>query len=208
MSVYSRISTFLLTVTAVTVGIGAAQAQVLSPLNFGYPHPSVGSWFGRAVQLCATGDATCPKVALYMTPTITGEGIFIGNDSLTLGGAPFGPHTTAHGKWISTSGTDIIVDYVFMLPGTDATSINALRFRWQASVTSPNTMQGYVNIFFGPPIPVAWEVIAPNTYPTLPAATVPTLTPPAKFYTDPATCAGGPPACPFIFKLTVQRITQ
>src|SRR4051794_8454747 len=113
-------------------------------------HPAVGSYFGRAVQVCAPG-APCPQIALFMTPTLTGDGLFIGNDSLTLGGAPFGPHTTAHGEWIPTSKTGFVADYTFMLlptPPTPTPSISALRFRWLANVINRDTIIGFVNIYF------------------------------------------------------------
>jgi hypothetical protein len=70
-------------------------------------------------------------------------------------------------------------------------------------------MVGYVNIFFGPPIPVVWQSLTTSQFPTIPPEQVIPMTPPAKFYTDPAQCPGGPAAgCPLIFKFTVQRITQ
>ena len=171
-------------------------------------HPAIGSWFGRAVQLCAFSDTKCFKVALFMTPTLTGDGQFIGNDSLALGGPPFGPHTTAHGRWVPVSNTDIIADYVFMLPGTTAASLSAVRFRWEASTVGFDSMVGFVNIFFGPEIPIVWEDLTAPQFPSLPAETIPTLTPPAKFYKDPAFCATGPPACPLIFKFKINRVSQ
>lgn len=208
MSVCSRIFTVSLMVAVASGGASFAQAPNFFGQRFETVHPAIGSWFGRAVELCAAGDATCPKAALYMTPTITADGIFLGNDSLTLAGPPFGPHTTAHGHWIATSSSDIVVDYVFMLPGTDATTVNALRFRWEASVVSWNTMVGYVNIFFGPPMPVKWEALTSSQFPAIPPELSIPLTPPAKFYTDPAQCSGGLPVCPLIFKFTIQRVTQ
>jgi hypothetical protein len=45
-------------------------------------HPAVGSYFGRATQVCAPG-APCPQIALFMTPTLTGDGIFIGSERCT-----------------------------------------------------------------------------------------------------------------------------
>jgi hypothetical protein len=94
-----------------------------------------------------------------------------------------------------------------MLPGSTAATVNALRFRWQASVVRWDTMAGYVNIFFGPEIPVAWENISPGQFPTLPAEAAPAVTPPARFYTDPAQCGGGPPACPLVFRFTIKRVS-
>ncbi|MEQ1886236.1 MAG: hypothetical protein ABL967_14320 [Bryobacteraceae bacterium] len=172
-----------------------------------FKHPAVGSWFGKAAQACVSPtDPTCFQVALFMTPTLNDDGSFLGNDSLALGGPPFGPHTTAHGKWVATSPTDIIADYVFMLPASAASSVSVLRFRWQASVVRWDTMVGYVNIFFGPEVPMTWENITPGNFPALPNEALPALTPPAQFYTDPANCPSGPPACPLVFRFTIKRV--
>jgi hypothetical protein len=216
MKVFSGISRAACILALVAAGAGVAPAQFLLlplPTSLTVQHPAIGGWFGEAVQLCATlTDPSCSQVALFMTLNIYADGNFVGNDSLALGGPPFGPHTTAHGQWIPTSAVDIIADYTFMLPGTAASgttpaTINALRFRWNATATSDSTMTGYVNIFFGPPIPVAWQNIKPSAVPTLPSQTVPTLTPPALFYTDPAQCPGGPAAgCPLVFKFTINRV--
>ena len=205
MSFFSRISLISLIVGA---GAWLAPAQVF-PVAQVFPtqHPAVGSWFGIAVESCATGDTTCPQASLYMTPTIYADGNFIGNDNFSFGGPPFGPHSTAHGQWVPLSGDSILVDYVFMLPGADATTINALRFRWQAFVTSPTTMQGYVNIYFGPPMPVAWQSLTATQFPTIPSQQIVPLTPPTAFYTDPSLCPGGPAAgCPLMFKFSIQRV--
>lgn len=208
-SVISR-AACILAVVAGVAGIAPAQISLFPSPSLFVEHPAIGGWFGEAIQLCATTtDPSCYQVALLMTLNISSDGTFIGNDSLALGGPPFGPHTTAHGHWIPTSSTDIIADYVFMLPGTTTPpTINALRFRWQASATSYNVMTGYVNIFFGPAIPVVWQKLTPTQNPTLPAEIVPPLTPPVLFYTDPAQCPGGPPACPLVFKFTIQRVSQ
>jgi hypothetical protein len=167
-------------------------------------HPAVGSYFGRAVQVCAPG-APCPQIALFMTPTLTGDGLFIGNDSLTLGGAPFGPHTTAHGEWVPTSKTGFVADYTFMLTApTPTPSITALRFRWLANVINRDTIVGYVNIYFFPPIPVEWEPLAANQFPSFPDEGLGTITPPNGVVTDPATCTTA--GCPLVFKFTVKRV--
>jgi len=191
----------------------AAEPATAKPDNFGgvqIPLPWIGSWFGKAEQLCAT-PATCQNVSLFMTPTLTSDGLFLGNDSLALGGPPFGPHTTAHGQWIATSPTAFVADYIFMLPGTAATTtapatLTVLRFRWQAAATEFNTLQGYVNIFFGPNVPETYETLTGTQFPVIPAAADFALTPPLNFYTDPTTCSSGPPACPLIFKFTIQRV--
>src|SRR5262249_61545332 len=95
-------------------------AQTPSPVPT-QGHAAVGSYFGKAIELCATGVApsACafgnPALALMMTPTLYSDGMFIGNDSFAIGQAPFGPHTTAHGQWIATSATEFTADYTFML---------------------------------------------------------------------------------------------
>lgn len=213
MRIQSDILRAVRILAVVTAGAAIAPAQIsqFPTTSILAQHPAIGSWFGEAVQLCATlTDPSCFQVALFMTPTMTADGNFIGNDSLTLGGPPFGPHTTAHGRWIATSSTGIIADYTFMLPGTTSPpTISALRFRWEATVVSQNVMTGYVNIFFGPNIPVTWQNIKPSQSPTLPSQAIASaLTSPTLFYTDPAMCPGGPPACPLIFKFTIQRVTQ
>lgn len=169
-------------------------------------HPAVGSYFGRAVQVCAPG-APCPQIALFMTPTLTGDGLFLGNDSLTLGDAPFGPHTTAHGQWVPTSKTGFVADYTFMLPPTPPTptpTVSALRFRWLANVIDADTIVGFVNIYFFPPIPVQWESLGANQFPGLPSEASGVITSPAGVVTDPATCATL--GCPLVFKFTVKRV--
>ena len=185
---------------------GAAQ-NVNRPIDpFQPSHPVVGSWFGKAVQLCPD-PALCPQVALYMTPTLLADGQFIGNDDLTLGGAPFGPHTVAHGHWIRTSRTAIIADYVFMLPSfppTPTPTTSALRFRWQAEVTDRNTMIGYVNIYLFPPIPVNWEPLGIDQYPTIPPEAQAIVTSPTGFVKDPLTCTA--PGCPLVFKFKIHRV--
>ncbi len=202
MSTYTRIFMFGL-IAAASAGVSQAQG-LFDALG---THPWVGSWFGMAQELCANGDATCPQASLFMTPTIYADGNFIGNDDFAIGGPPFGPHTTAHGQWIATSPTSITVDYVFMLPGTAATNVTALRFRWLATLTSPTTMQGYVNIYFGPQLPLSWTALGTNNFPTLPSAMSFFLTPPTAFYSNPATCPGGPAAgCPLIFAFSIGRV--
>jgi hypothetical protein len=202
MNIYKRIFLFGL-MAAATSGLSEAQGL------YGYfgPHPWVGAWFGFAQELCATGDTTCPQASLFMTPSIFADGNFIGNDDFAIGGPPFGPHTTAHGQWVATGPDSITVDYVFMLPGTTATNVTALRFRWLATVTSPTTMQGYVNIFFGPEMPLSWTALSANQFPTIPTQQQFFLTPPTTFYNNPANCSGGPAAnCPLIFKFSIARV--
>ncbi len=87
MGIYTRIFMFGLVAAACS---GVSQAQGL--FNFAGANPWVGSWFGMARELCATGEATCPQASLFMTPSICADGNIVGNDN-------FGPHTTAHGQW-------------------------------------------------------------------------------------------------------------
>lgn len=203
MSKYARIIMF----GCIGVLAGGAQANAQGLYNYLGPAPWVGSWLGFAEQLCATGDSTCPEVSLFMTPTLIADGNFYGDDSLVLGGPPFGPHTTAHGQWIATGPRSFIADYVFMLAGTAATNITALRFRWQASMVSPTEMEGYVNIYFGPEMPLSWTNLATSQFPTLPSALQYFLTPQPNFYTDPSNCSGGPAnGCPYIFKFNIGRV--
>jgi hypothetical protein len=193
-----------LAVPCIAAGLSAAEPFFGQAVQI--PHPAIGSWFGKADQVCASA-AACQNVTLFMTPTLSQDLGFVANDSLALGGPPFGPHTTAHGRWIPTSPSAIVADYVFMLPGTAAPpTITVLRFRWQATVTDFDTMQGYVNIFFGPNLPVVWDNLTATQFPPLPNEATPALTAPINFFTDPATCASGPPACPLIFKFTVKRV--
>ena len=174
-------------------------------------HPAAGSWFGKAVQLLPSG-APGPGIALYMTPTLTEDGLFLGNDSLSLGAPPFGPHTTAHGRWAPTDRDSIVADYLFMLPGPpdDSTvpptsSIVAARFVWEADVIGRNTMVGHVNIQIGAPIPEDWESLTPDGDPvTLPEAAMDLVDAPAEFYSDPA---AAPPGV-LVFKFKIQRVQQ
>ena len=179
-------------------------------------HPAVGSYFAKSVQLCVTG-APCPQIALFMTPTIMGDGNFIGNDSLTLGGAPFGPHTTAHGQWKPISKTTFIADYTFMLPPPlppGSPDVSALRFRWLANVTDTNTIVGYVNIYLFPPIPVGWQSLAADQpgvpfsggFPDIPSAADGIVTAPTGVVIDPNACPDPSTGCPLVFKFTAKRV--
>ena len=191
--------TFLLLAAQVAVGQNHPN-PALQP-----QHPAVGSWFCKAVQLCPSGGCPGGAITLYMTPTLFADGSFNGNDSLTLAGPPFGPHTVAYGKWVRTSPTGIIADYVFMLPGPVPSTIIAPRFRWQAQVTDSNTMVGWVNIYFSFPIPLDWESLPAGQFPTIHPNAQIALTPPTTFYTDPNTCTS--PGCPVVVKFTIRRVT-
>ena len=177
-------------------------------------HPAVGSWFGRAIQVCPQGVAPSACAfglqapALFMTPTLTADGIFLGNDTFSLEGPPFGPHTTAHGSWVATSSTEFTADYVFMV-GTFppvADHFVAVRFQWRAQVIDADTAVGYVNAWFMPEIPLKWTPLAANEFPSYPAEAAAALKPPTAFIKDPTLCSTDP--CPLVFKFTIKRITQ
>ncbi|OFW18772.1 MAG: hypothetical protein A3H97_04350 [Acidobacteria bacterium RIFCSPLOWO2_02_FULL_65_29] len=175
-------------------------------------HRAVGSWFGKAVQVCLPGavPSACfngqPAVVLFMTPTLTGEGLFVADDSLTLGGAPFGPHTTAHGQWFATSAAEFTADYTFMLrpfpPVAD--SITALRARWLGQVANADTLVGWVNAYLQPAVPLAWTRLLDSEFPAFPNEAAGIVTSPRGFVRDPALCRT--PGCPLVFKFTVKRV--
>ncbi len=131
----------------------------------------------------------------------------MGNDSLTLAGAPFGPHTVAHGKWIPTSQTEFVADYVFMMNTYPpaANTMSGVRFRWSAQVISPDTLVGYVNAYFAWGFPMNWTRLSADAFPAIPTEALPLVTSPAGFFKDPSECTGQ--ACPLIFKFTVKRVT-
>ena len=174
-------------------------------------HPAVGSWFGRAVELCRSTDdpiISCngliPAFDLYMTPTLTSDGLFIGNDSLSLGGPPFAPHTTAHGEWVPNGKQAFIADYVFMLNGLGG--MTGLRFRWDAKVINATTAIGFVNIYFQPSIPPAWEPLTTNQFPTFPPLANGLVTSPAGVVHNPDDCPFNFTSCPLVFKFTIKRV--
>jgi hypothetical protein len=176
-------------------------------------HGAVGSWFGKAEQLCPAGTApsACsngsPAITLMMTPTIISDGQFLGNDSMTLGGPPFGPHTTAHGTWIATSPTEFVADYVFMLnayPPHGDGAVQALRFRWSGVVVDKSTLVGWVNVYFTAPIPQTWQPLLTNEFPAFPPEALPAVTAPTTFYKDPTQCLKA--GCPLVFKFMIKRV--
>jgi len=178
-------------------------------------HGIVGSWFGMAIEVCPSGVpiSACtgglPAIVLYMSPTLTSDGNFVADDSLTLGTPPFGPHGAAHGQWIATSSTEFVVDYTFMLntyppPSAANASVIAGRFRWAGHVVDENTAVGYVNMYLPPPLPLVWTALEPGEFPTLPDEVTPVVTSPDGFVTDPNTCRT--PGCPLVFKFTIKRV--
>lgn len=203
----------ILALVVVGIQVGAAQSKptVTAPIDFA-SHPAVGSWFGKADQVCIAGavPSACangqPAVTLYMTPTIYADGNFIGNDSLTLGTAPFGPHTTAHGAWVPTSATEFTADYVFMLPSFPPVpdTVGGVRFRWAAQVISSDTAVGYVNVYFQPPLPLTWTQLVGNEFPAFPPEANGLVTSPQGMVKDPSLCRQA--GCPLVFKFTIKRV--
>lgn len=189
-----------------------AAAQTPSPVPTA-THGAVGSYFGKAMQLCPVGTSPSgcalglPAVDLWMTPTLAADGTFLGNDSLALGGPPFGPHTTAHGQWIATSATEFQADYTFMLnpyPNPGDGTVSAVRMRWVGSVADRNTLVGWVNLYFAPPIPSTWIPLRDNEFPPLDPQAATVTTSPTGFVKDPNTCRTA--GCPLVFKFQVKRV--
>ncbi len=178
-------------------------------------HQAVGSWFGIATQVCRadTAPVACfngqPPTVLFMTPTLFADGNFNGNDSLTLAGAPFGPHTVAYGRWVPTSATDFVADYVFMMntyPPVATPTVSGARFRWLASVTDKDTMVGYVNVYFDWGIPLVWTRLTADSFPSIPNEALPLVTSPTGIFKDPGECTS-PATCPLILKFTIKRVS-
>lgn len=191
-----------------TLQVGRAQ----NPTTVG--HKAVGSWFGRAVQVCeqGVGPSVCvgsgrPAQVLLMTPTLTPDGLFIADDTLvfTL------DHLTAHGQWKALSDTEFLADYMFVLqniPGTPPGSLAGLRARWQGRVLDDNTLVGHVNAFLAAGIPVLWQRLGENEFPGFPNEALPLVTAREDFIFQPQRCANpGTPGCPLVFKFTIKRVS-
>jgi len=176
-------------------------------------HPAVGSWIGIAVQVCQAGvaPAACspagPAITLFMTPTLSSDGTFVADDTLTLQGAPFGPHTTAHGRWIPTTSTEFVADYAFMLNNYPPAqySISCLRARWLAEVIDSDEIVGYVNAYIVPNVPIGWERLSTGEFPSFPTEGLPVVTSPQNFYKEPGECQGQ--GCPLVFRFRIKRVT-
>jgi hypothetical protein len=177
-------------------------------------HGAVGSWWGKAIQICpervapSACSAAGPALALFMTPTLTADGQFLGNDSFALGAPPLGPHTTAHGQWFPTSPTEFTADYTFMLnayPPTGTTTISTVRFRWDGLVIDKSTLQGWVNMYFTPPLVPTWTSLVGNEFPAIPNEAAPIITAPTGFVKDPTLCMTA--GCPLVFKFTIKRVS-
>lgn len=199
------VSILVIAVAAHTI----AKAQIPSTRD----HRAVGSWLGKAVQVCEAGLApsVCvgagrPAEALLMTPTLTADGLFIADDSLTFGLK----HLTAHGQWRPTSATGFVADYAFVIstiPGTPAGSLAGLRARWQGQVLDDSTLVGHVNAIFTAGVPVAYQRLDDDQFPSLPAQLAPLLSAPTSFTETPLRCANpGTPGCPLVFKFTIKRL--
>ncbi len=176
-------------------------------------HPAVGAWFGKAVEDCiGDPESNCaglglPAVTIFMTPSFYEDGNFLGNDSLALASAPFGPHTTAHGQWNPTSRKGLVADIVFMLnpfPPTTIPSTGAVHIKYSATVTSPDEMVGYVNLYFAPPLELAWQQLSPGQFPTLPEAANAVLASPDEVFTAQSQCTSA--GCPLVFRFRVRRV--
>ena len=198
----------LVSIPALTVAAGDQDGGITLRAN----HPAVGAWFGKAEETCTGDPATncagleLPAITLFMTPSFYADGNFLGNDSLAVGGAPFGPHTTAHGEWVPTGRNKIAADIVFMLPAPIAASVSAVHIKYAATVTSPGTMVGYVNIYIAfPPLPLTWQSTAQGEFPNLPSTVTDLVTPPDTVYTHQSQCTA--PACPLVFKFKLLRVT-
>ena len=212
MKATTRFRTILGGLVAAGAVVGTAAAQTPSPVPTA-THRAVGSYFGKAIQLCPSGVApsACSggnrAIALYMTPTLIADGTFLGNDTLTLGSAPFGPHTVAHGQWIATSDREFSVNYTFMLnayPPQGDGAIQAISFRWAGEVVDDNTLVGYVNARFSDPILQNWTQLFDNEFPPFPGEADLVVTDPGAFVKDPSLCRGD--GCPLVFKFLVKRV--
>ncbi|HSL23736.1 MAG TPA: hypothetical protein VK886_19545 [Vicinamibacterales bacterium] len=196
-----------------TIDSAASAGQQPVPSAKDYAgHGAVGSWFGKAIQVCESGvaPAACsfgrPPVVLFMTPTLLPDGLFVADDSMTLGAAPFGPHTTAHGEWFPTSRREFTADYVFMLRSfpPEPESITAVRCRWVGQVVSADTLTGWVNVYQQPLLPLSWQRLLDDEYPTFPRQANGIVTSPTGFLKDPTRCRTA--GCPLVFKFTIKRI--
>jgi hypothetical protein len=202
-------------VAVLLVSGGAAAQTKLTTAD----HQAVGSYYGKAVQVCASGVApsACfngtPAASLLMTLSLTADGQFIGIDSTTLLSPPLGPHGEAHGSWVPTSPTEFTAEYVFLTPAypppASGVAASGVRARWQAKVIDADTVVGWVNAYFLDPVPVTWErLVLDGDFPTLPGEAAPYYAPAGDFVfvKDPSLCRTS--GCPQVFKFTVKRIRR
>lgn len=176
---------------------------------------AVGSWYGKAVQLCSPGSApsACagglPAVTMFVTATLTGEGLFVGDDSLVFANPPFSPHTAAHGQWFPTSPNQFIADYVFLSEPYPPVpnSVAGFKARWVAQVVDHSTILGWINLFITPAVPLQWQAVGPSQFPVFPPEAARILAPADPFIFDPVFCAIATGTnCPLVFKFTLARV--
>jgi hypothetical protein len=136
---------FGLTLLTLLVLVSAQTGTAQNPSTAN--HKAVGSWFGRAVQVCERGvaPAACafgrPAQVLLMTPTLTPDGLFVADDTFTLQS----DHLTAHGQWQPTNNTEFLADYMFLLkplPGFPANTVSGLRARWEGRSSTTTRSSG------------------------------------------------------------------
>jgi hypothetical protein len=209
--------------TTARASLGVSALAVVLAVGSGAPstnlstadHPAVGSWFGKAIQVCPKGVApsACangqPALALHMMPTLTADGLFFGDDSSSIVEPPYGPHTTAYGTWVPTSPTEFTTEYFFMtrtFPPLAAATSSGVRARWSAQVISADTAVGWVNAYFLDPTPVTWTPLLENEFPAFPSGALPFVAPPADFIKEPNQCLTD--GCPLVFKFTLKRIIR
>ncbi len=203
---------FIAILLCATIGLIASNAYADgNKVGLRENHPAVGAWFGKAEETCVGPPATncaglgIPAISIFMTPSFYADGNFLGNDSLAIAGAPFGPHTTAHGQWVPTGHNKLQADIVFMLPAPVATSVSAVHIKYAATVISHDTMVGYVNLYVAfPPLPLSWEALGQNQFPDLTGTPEDLVTSPNEVYTDQSQCTTS--GCPLVFKFKVLRV--
>jgi len=188
-------------------------AETLIWVDIQGSHPAVGAWFGMAVEDCIGDPATncgglgLPAITMFMTASFFADGNFLGNDSLAIGSAPFGPHTTAHGQWVQTSPDGLVADVVFLLPAPISSSTSGVHIKYSATVISPMEMVGYVNIYVAfPPLSLAWQQLGPGEFPTLSDTANALVAAPEGIFTQQSQCTAV--GCPLVFRFTAQRGTS
>ena len=194
----------------------AARGETQTTVNTA-DHPAVGAYFGKAMQVCPSGVApsACangqPASALFMSLVLTGDGRFIADDSTTLLGAPFGPHTTAVGTWTPTSNTEFTAEYIFMAnaypPPKEGVHVQGLRARWMATVIDADTVVGWVNAYFLSSAPVVWSpLVLDGDFPELPVESLGFVTSPGEFIKNPSLCRTT--GCPQVFKFRIKKVRR
>ncbi len=191
---------------------GVAQNKALATSS----HPIVGAWIGSGAQVCPSGVAPSAcwngtaAGALMVMPTFTSDGHFFADDTLTLAGPPFGPHSAEHGNWTATSGTDFTAVDVFIAnPFPPSQGHTALFLaRWTGTVNNDGTVTGWFDGYPQPPVPVSWTQLVGNEFPAFPAEAGGVVDggPASSFVKDPTLCVT--PNCPIVFKFTLKRLVH